>query len=140
MTITKKEIEDQTKSSILYFYENPIPVKDIEMLPSLLKMYESFCQLKPPLTKIFKTNRPNDFSLTLNGFFALISIKTFPCVYSDKLTSDEIITINTLITLNKNLEKPYLIFKTHVYYFDELFHAQKIFYGSLIDLIKAYKT
>ena len=87
----------------------------------------------------FKTNRPDDFSLNYAGFIAILDNKIYQTVYTTEISKEEIKKPSTLILLNKICDFPYFLLNNKFYYFDETFHSQINFYGSLDKLIELYK-
>ena len=143
MIKSKLDIESRILNSTLLASSTLPP--DVRLITSLTKIASKnliediIKKIQSKKFKVFKTDRIDDFSLTMHGFIALIDIKLYPAIYNDIMTKEECTTPNILNILNKIMLKPYFIGGTTVFYFDDLIEAQKNFYGSLIQMIEAYK-
>jgi hypothetical protein len=90
--------------------------------------------------KIFKTDKPEDFSLTQDGYTFITTIKLYPDTFKAKLENNLMQAPSTLILLKKIFKNPYFIRGKSVYYFDEIIHAEICIHNSLESYLKHLKS
>lgn len=91
-------------------------------------------------TEIFRTKKPEDFSLTQDGYIMLTSLKLYTDTFKAKLENNLMQAPSTLILLKKIFKNPYFIKGKSVYYFDALIHAEICMHNSLEGYIKHLKN
>jgi hypothetical protein len=92
------------------------------------------------MSNIFRTKRPEDFSLTQDGYIMITTLKLYPSTFKAKLENNQMQAPSTLILLKKIFKKPYLIRGKSVFYFDEIVHAEICVYGGLESYLKHLKN